>query len=295
MLAAAIQMTSTSDVQHNLARARHWIARAAEAGARLVALPENFACMREEGTTNPAAGPLDGPIVAFLQECAKQHGIVIAGGTIPERRAGEARPHNTALAIDADGTLRGVYRKIHLFDIDLPDVRLRESDAVAPGSEIVVVDSAVGKLGLSVCYDVRFPELYRALVAQGARILLVPSAFTVPTGSDHWEVLLRARAIENQCFVVASAQYGQHSPRRRSYGRSLIVDPWGLVLARASDGEGLALADLDFERLEDVRRHLPALTHRRIESAARVTTPPPGVDTCAATPQVPAPPAHARG
>jgi predicted amidohydrolase len=294
MLIAAVQLTSTSDVDHNLARAAHWIARAAEAGARLVALPENFACMREEGTTNPAAGPLDGPLLAFLRECAKRYGVVLAGGTIPERGAADPRPHNTSLVIDADGALCAVYRKIHLFDIDLPDVRLRESDAVAPGNEIVVAQTAAGALGLSVCYDVRFPELYRELVARGAELLLVPSAFTVPTGSDHWEVLLRARAIENQCFVVASAQYGQHSAKRRSYGRSLIVDPWGLVLARASDGEGLALADLDFERLRDVRRRLPALAHRRIETAGRIAT---GAPTPAAAAEsaarVPAP-AHAR-
>jgi deaminated glutathione amidase len=293
MLVAAVQLTSTSDVARNLERARHWIARAAEAGARLVALPENFACMREEGSTNPAAGPLDGPLLAFLRECAKQHGVVLAGGTIPERGPVDPRPHNTSLVIDADGTLCAVYRKIHLFDIDLPEVRLRESDAVAPGTEIVVAETAVGRLGLSVCYDVRFPELYRELVGRGARVLLVPSAFTVPTGSDHWEVLLRARAIENQCFVVASAQYGQHSPKRRSYGRSLIVDPWGLVLACASDGEGLALADLDFERLEDVRRRLPALAHRRIESGTQIATgAPPAAASAGSAPRVPAP-AHA--
>jgi deaminated glutathione amidase len=293
MLAAAIQLTSTSDVAHNLQRARYWIARAAEAGARLVALPENFACMREEGSTNPAAGPLDGPLLDFLRDCAKQHGVVVAGGTLPERGPDDPRPHNTSLVIDADGTLRAVYRKIHLFDIDLPDVRLRESDAVAPGHEIVVAETAIGSLGLSVCYDVRFPELYRELVARGAQVLLVPSAFTVPTGSDHWEVLLRARAIENQCFVIASAQYGQHSARRRSYGRSLIVDPWGLVLARAADGEGLALADLDFERLEDVRRRLPALGHRRIESSARIATAaPPATTGGVPVARVPAP-AHA--
>jgi deaminated glutathione amidase len=272
MLVAAIQLTSTSNVDHNLERARHWIARAAAAGAKLVALPENFACMREEGTRNPATGPLEGPLLEFLRDCAKRHDVVVAGGTIPELGAEDSRPHNTSIVIDADGTLRGIYRKIHLFDIDLPDVRLRESDAVAPGSEIVVVDTVAGRLGLSICYDVRFPELYRALVARDARVLLVPSAFTVPTGSDHWEVLLRARAIENQCFVIAAAQYGQHSAKRRSYGRSLIVDPWGVVLACAPDGEGFAIAELDFERLDDVRRRLPALAHRRIAASDQVAT-----------------------
>jgi predicted amidohydrolase len=172
--------------------------------------------------------------------------------------------YNTAVVVDRDGELCGVYRKIHLFDVDLPEQRLVESKGVAPGDDVVAVETAAGCLGMSVCYDVRFPELYRRLAEAGAQVILVPSAFTVPTGSDHWEVLLRARAIENQAFVLAPAQHGVHNARRRSYGRSLIVDPWGLVLAVASDGEGIALAELDFERLEDVRRKLPALRHRRL-------------------------------
>jgi len=163
-----------------------------------------------------------------------------------------------------DGELLGVYRKIHLFDVDLPGATHRESSRVAAGSELVVAKTEACTLGLSVCYDVRFPELYRVLADRGAQLLLVPSAFTVPTGRDHWEVLLRARAIENQCFVVASAQFGEHGATRRTYGRSMIVDPWGTVLCTAPDGEGVATAELDFARQTEVRQRLPALRHRRL-------------------------------
>ena len=263
MIAAAVQMTSTAEVEANLERAAHWIGEAAAHGAELVCLPESFACMLEEGGRNPAAQPLDGPITAFLSSQAREHGIVLAGGTVPELAEGE-RIYNTAVVHGRDGSLLGSYRKIHLFDVELPGLTLKESKSVAPGDTIATVDTAVGRLGLSVCYDVRFPELYRQLAERGAEILLVPSAFTVPTGSDHWEVLLRARAIENQAFVVAAAQYGAHNKKRRSYGRSLIIDPWGLVLATATDGEGLALARLDRQSLEDTRRRIPALEHRRL-------------------------------
>jgi len=270
MIVAAVQLNSTADIDRNLERARFWIERAARAGAELVALPENFAFMRIEGSQNLAAAPLEGRLLSFLQSCARELNVVIAGGTLPELPPGEKLPYNTSVVVDRDGSVRGIYRKIHLFDIDLPDARLRESDAVGAGGEIVLAKTSVGTLGLSICYDVRFPELYRELTSRGAKLLMVPSAFTVPTGTDHWEVLLRARAIENQCFVVASAQHGVHGPTRRSYGRSLIVDPWGLVLARAADGEGLAIADIDFDRQEEVRRNLPCLQHRRIASSDRV-------------------------
>jgi predicted amidohydrolase len=263
MIAAVVQMTSVADRARNLERAEHWIRRAAEAGARLCALPENFSFMREEGVRpHPGAEPLEGPTSRFLRDQAKRHGMVIAGGSFPEAIPGDERVHNTSLVIGEDGEVLAVYRKIHLFDIDLPGVSLRESAAVAPGGALAIAQSSAGCLGLSVCYDVRFPELYRELVARGAEILLVPSAFTVPTGRDHWEVLLRARAIENQCYLLAAAQFGPHSPRRESYGRSLIVDPWGTVLATAADGEGIALAELSLDRLREIRRRLPALQHR---------------------------------
>ena len=260
-------MTSGGDPQVNLDTASRWIERAVGAGAELVALPENFPLMREEFETgpNPIAQDLDGPVSRLLRELARRHEVVIAAGTFPERIAGDERVYNTSLLIERDGEICGVYRKIHLFDVELPDASLCESRTVAAGSEVVVADSSLGPVGMSVCYDMRFPELYRRLAERGARVLLVPSAFTVPTGRDHWEVLLRARAIENQAFVIAAAQYGEHNSTRRSYGRSLIIDPWGTVLATVADGEGMALAELDFQRLEDVRARLPALKHRRLD------------------------------
>jgi len=267
MIAAVVQMTSGPELERNLARASELIATAARRGAELVALPENFALMREDGARSPnphAQDVPDGEVVRFLREQATAHQIVLAGGTFPERIAGDARVFNTAVVVDRTGDLLAHYRKIHLFDVDLPGAVLRESATVAPGSEIVVAKLPHCTLGLSVCYDVRFPELYRALVDRGATVLLVPAAFTVPTGRDHWEILLRARAIESQCFVIAAAQWGEHSATRRSYGRALIVDPWGTPLCTAPDGEGVALAELDFARLEDVRRRLPSLRHRRL-------------------------------
>lgn len=265
MRAAVVQMTSHGNLAANLERAAHWIAQAVEAGAGLVALPENFACMPEQ-QDDPEHGvqDLDGPVVQFLRDQAKRHGILLAGGTFAEHIPGDRRHFNTALLFDSAGELLARYRKIHLFDVDLPGATLRESRTVAPGEEIITAKTPAGPIGLSVCYDIRFPELYRALAERGARILLIPSAFTVPTGRDHWEVLLRARAIENQAFVVAAAQYGRHSDTRRSYGRSMIVDPWGVVLATVPDGEGVALADLSLDTLERVRRELPALRHRRL-------------------------------
>jgi nitrilase len=267
MLAAAVQLTSTSDAAHNLRRAEHWIARAAGHGAQLVALPENFPLMREEGDAGPhplAADLEHSEPLRFLREQARRFGVTLGGGTIPERVPGEPRIYNTAVLVGPSGELLASYRKIHLFDVDLPGVSLRESRGVAPGDKAVSAATPLGRIGLSVCYDLRFPELYRALVDQGAELLLVPSAFTVPTGSAHWEVLLRARAIESQAFVIAPGQCGEHNRSRRSYGHSMIVDPWGVVLAQAPEGEGLALAEIDLARVSEVRRRLPALSHRRL-------------------------------
>ncbi len=260
-------MTSGVDPEANLERATHWIERAAQTGAELVALPENFPLMREEDESgpNPFAQDLDGRVTRLLRDLARRHRLVIGGGTFPERIPGDARVYNTSVLIDSDGEICGVYRKIHLFDVELPEASLCESRSVAPGTELVVADCSLGPIGLSVCYDLRFPELYRKLAARGAHMFLVPSAFTVPTGRDHWEVLLRARAIENQAFLIAAAQYGEHNRTRRSYGRSLIIDPWGTVLATAADGEGLALAELELERLQDIRARLPSLKHRRLD------------------------------
>jgi predicted amidohydrolase len=267
MIAAVVQMTSGNDLARNLARAGELIAAAARAGARLVALPENFPLLREEGASGPnphAQEVPGGPVLRFLAEQARTHGILLAGGTFPERIPDDPRVFNTSTLFAPSGEMLALYRKIHLFDVDLPGAVLRESSRVAPGKDLVVAKTDACTLGLSVCYDVRFPELYRQLVEHGAQVLLVPSAFTVPTGRDHWEVLLRARAIENQCFVVAAAQWGAHYPSRHSYGRSLVVDPWGTVLCTVPDGEGFALAELDFERQAEIRRRLPALRHRRL-------------------------------
>jgi len=262
---AVVQQSSTDDVARNLAATRAQVAEAAGRGAALVALPENFAFLRREGAPIPCAQGLDGEIVATLRELARSHRVRILGGTFPERIAGEERVHNTSVLVSPEGEIEAVYRKIHLFDVDLgPEARFTESARIAPGSEVVVVETPIGGIGLSVCYDVRFPELYRAMAARGARWIAVPSAFTPQTGKDHWEVLLRARAIENQAFVLAPAQCGRHGPERASHGRSLIVDPWGLVLAQAGDRPAVITADCDLGELAAVRRRLPALEHRRL-------------------------------
>jgi predicted amidohydrolase len=266
MRAAVIQMTSTDDIAANLAATRGLLESAAAQGAELVALPENFAFLRREGLALPCAQGLDGPIVGFLRERARAHGVWLVGGTFPEA-AEDGRVYNTCAVVSPDGELAAVYRKIHLFDVDLREsggARFEESRAIAPGKDVVLVDTPFGGLGLSVCYDVRFPELYRALAARGARFMAVPSAFARETGKDHWEVLLRARAIENQAFVLAPAQCGVHSPERSSHGRSLIVDPWGLVLAGAGDRPCAVVAECDLAEQDRIRARLPALRHRRL-------------------------------
>ena len=265
MRVAAVQLCSTDDVAANLKIVRELVGEAAAGGAEFVALPENLAFLRREGLPIPCAQGLEGEIVTTLRELARQHGVRILGGTFPEAIAGDSRVYNTSVLVGPDAEIEAVYRKIHLFDVKLgAGADFTESASVAPGEEVVVAAIPFGGVGLSVCYDLRFPELYREMAARGARLLCVPAAFTRETGKDHWEVLLRARAIENQCFVVAPAQCGQHSPERASYGRSLIVDPWGLVLAQAADRPGVIAADCDLEDLERVRRRLPALSHRRL-------------------------------
>jgi len=262
-----IQLCSSDDLAANLGAAREWVNEAARSGARLIALPENFAFLRREGEAIPCAQGLDGEIVSFVRELAAKHGVWILGGTFPEAIPGDSRVHNTSVLASPDGEIAAVYRKIHLFDVDLRSSgggSFRESRTIAPGEEVVVADTPLFKIGLSVCYDLRFPELYRDLVARGARFLAVPSAFTPETGKDHWKVLLRARAIENQAFVVAPAQCGRHSENRSSHGRSMIVDPWGVVLAQAGDRPGTVLADCSLEVQDEIRAALPCLGHRRL-------------------------------
>ena len=265
VVAAAVQMTSTADVDRNLAAAERLIAEAAARGAGFVALPENFAFLRSTGDPAPDPQGIDGPWVRRMAEAARRHGVTLLLGSVPETSPEPGKVHNTSVLLGPDGAVLAVYRKIHLFDIDLPGLEhLKESREVAPGRELVVARTPFGDLGLTICYDVRFPELYRALVRRGARVLAVPSAFTERTGKDHWEVLLRARAIENLAYVVAPAQVGVHGKGRASHGHALIVDPWGTVLAQVADGEGMALAELDFERQDRLRRELPALDHVRL-------------------------------
>jgi len=259
-------MSSRSDRAANLEAAGRLVARAAAAGARLVALPERWAHVDGRDTL-AGAEPLDGPAIGAARGWARRHGIALLAGSIAEAGAPGGRAYNTSVLIDPEGRPVAVYRKLHLFDVEVGGRTYRESEATAPGGE-PVTGRALGRvLGMSVCYDLRFPELYRRLVDAGAEVLAVPSAFTAATGRDHWEPLLRARAIENQCFVLAPGQFGTHDDGTASHGRSMIVDPWGTVLACAPDGEGIAVAELDFARLAEVRRRLPALAHRRLRPA----------------------------
>jgi predicted amidohydrolase len=268
MRVAVVQLNTQDDVNLNLARVREWIGRAAEAGAQLVTLPENFAFMGEEAQKREIAERIDrhytGPIVGALREEAAKRGVWLLGGGMPEASDDPARPYNTSVLIDRKGELAATYRKVHLFDVSLPDgTSLRESAATSAGSQAVTAEVLGVRVGLSICYDVRFPELYRRLVDQGARIVTVPSAFTLTTGKDHWHALLRARAIENQVWVLAPAQHGKHPRGRQTYGKSLVVDPWGEVIAQCTEGEGFAVAQLDFEYQDRVRTSLPSLLHRK--------------------------------
>jgi len=267
MLVGVVQMTSTDDLPGNLRAARELVGEAAGRGAGFVLLPENFAFLRREGEPIPCAQGLDGEIVGVLCELARAQGIWLLGGSFPEAVPGQGRTHNTSVLVSPEGALVAVYRKIHLFDVDLRasgGALYRESAAIAPGEEVVVASTPFGGVGLSVCYDLRFPELYRQMARRGARFLAVPAAFARETGKDHWEVLLRARAIENQAFVLAPAQCGRHGPDRASHGRSLVVDPWGVVLAQAGDRPCALVADCDLAAQERIRQDLPALAHQRL-------------------------------
>jgi predicted amidohydrolase len=262
--AAAIQLNSTDDAPRNRATAERLIREAAGRGAALVVLPEKWNLLAQPDRMAVAAEPLDGPSIAWARSLSRELRVDLVAGSIVERAGDGGKPFNTSVHVGPDGEVRAVYRKLHLFDVEVEGVVYRESDAERPGDELVVSALADGTaLGMSICYDLRFPELYRALAARGARVLAVPSAFTLATTRDHWEVLLRARAIEDQAFVVAANQVGAHPPGQRCGGRSMIVDPWGLVLARAPDGEAALVADLDFAAQDAIRARLPALAHRR--------------------------------
>lgn len=268
---AAIQMTSGHRVEENLSVAGGWLRAAKEAGADIACLPENFAFIGLRDADKLAAAEADGagPVQAFLADTARELGLWTLAGSVNLRGDAPERVANASLLIDAQGRRVARYDKIHLFDVTIPgrDEQYRESRHVAPGRRIVVADTPAGRLGLSVCYDMRFPELYRELVAQGAEWLAIPAAFTVPTGRAHWETLLRARAIENLCYVVAPAQVGTHSNGRETYGDSLIVDYWGQVLDRLDKGGGMIVADFDLAKQADTRARFPALQNRRLEPA----------------------------
>ena len=262
---AAVQQTSTEEVSRNLEVSERLIRESAAAGASFVTLPENFAYMKVEGEVAAFSTTIEGEVVARMSELARELAITLLLGSIPEAVPGSDKTYNTSVLVGPDGETLAVYRKVHLFDVEVPGVvELKESNAVEAGREVVTAKTPVGVVGLSVCYDLRFPELYRRLVQAGSELLAVPSAFIPHTGKDHWEVLLRARAIENQAYVIAPAQYGRHSERRQSYGRSLIVDPWGLILAQAPDGEGFITAEVDLAHLKTIRRNLPCLEHIRL-------------------------------
>jgi len=257
-------MNSTDDLAGNLARADLLVREAAATGAELVLLPEKWSVLGSAEHLLAGAEPLDGPAVGWARETARELGIDLVAGSIVERLADCARIANTSVHVGPDGEIKAVYRKVHMFDVVVDGTRYDESAHEQAGTELVTSRTAGGTmLGLSICYDVRFPELYRILTLRGARVLLVPAAFTLATTRDHWETLLRARAIENQAFVVAANQIGRHPPAYRSGGRSMIVDPWGVVLAQASDTICVAGATLDLDRLEAIRADLPALANRR--------------------------------
>ncbi len=270
-LAAVVQLTTTLDVEHSLAQAEVFIEAAVARGARLVVLPENTSFMGSEAAKLKLAEPLDGSGFARLGAAAKRHGIWLVAGTLPESAPSASHAYNTSVLFGPSGSPLARYRKIHLFDVELGEgATHKESSSVAPGDAPCLVATELATIGLSVCYDLRFPDLYRTLARHGAELLTVPAAFTVPTGRDHWEVLLRARAIENQCYVLAAGQFGAHDETRRTYGRSMIIDPWGTVLATVPDGIGFTIAEIDLDALRSLRRRLPCLSHDRPEVSRKV-------------------------
>ena len=263
MRTAAVQLNSTDDKDRNMATADRLTREAAADGANLIVLPEKFNVLGEHDDYVAGAEPLDGPTVSWARDTARELGVDLVAGSIVERRDGHEKLGNTSVHVGPDGEVKGVYRKIHMFDVVVGGIEYRESASEEPGDEIVLSEAANGiPLGLTVCYDLRFPELFRILAIRGARVITLPAAFTKVTGRAHWEILVRARAIENQAFVVAADQIGTHPPDKESFGGSMIVDPWGEVLARAPDEECFIAANLDFARQDEVRDKLPSLANR---------------------------------
>ena len=266
MKIAAVQLSSTDDVDHNLATIDRLVGQCAADGASLVSLPENCVLMpRKPADLVRCAEQLGTHINESLADIARRHQVFLLAGSVPQPSADAHRILATSGAYDQTGAVVGEYCKVHLFDVQVgPDEAYRESDYTSHGSQLTVVESPLGGIGLSICYDMRFPEMYRVLGQKDVALLNIPSAFTVPTGHAHWEVLLRARAVENLCFVIAAAQVGVHPSGRETYGHSIIIDPWGVVLGCLPEGEGFVLADVDVATMHNARKRFPALTHRRI-------------------------------
>lgn len=277
---AVVQMVSGRKPAHNLDVAARLVADAAAQGAQLVVLPENFAVYNPADLPSLAevAGDTGAPFQSFLSRLARTHHIWLIGGSIPvrpSRQDGDPRVFSSCLVYNAEGELAARYDKLHLFDVDITDAqgRYRESERFRYGDSVVVVDTPFGRVGLAVCYDLRFPELFRALTERGAEMIVLPSAFTRLTGQAHWEILVRARAIENTCFLLAAGQGGRHDARRETWGHSMIVDPWGVVLAGLAEGEGVAVATLEGRTLAQVRERLPSIAHRRLRVEHSVQRP----------------------
>jgi len=266
ILASCIQLTAGDDLQSNLNRAALLIEEAVTAGCQLLLLPENFSFMgaTEEAKLDVAEAQESSSVLAFLSEQARQHNITIIGGSVLLKQVGNNKVRNCCPVFSAQGELLAYYDKIHLFDAVLPNERYSESSMVESGSQPKMVELDDWKLGLSICYDLRFPELYRHYSAHGCNIITVPAAFTVPTGKAHWETLLRARAIENECYLLAAGQYGNHSGERKTWGHSMIISPWGEILSSLDEGEGVITAELSLKKLNSVREALPVLNHRRL-------------------------------
>lgn len=265
---AIAQTTSLDDVEHNLAVATAMVAEAAASGAEFLAFPEVFLFLGGRTKKLQIAEAVDGPLVAAFQELAARHNIMLLLGSLHERLPGVAdRVSNTSVLISSQGERLAVYRKIKLFDVELPHLKIRESDTIVPGTEPPpVIDTPIGRIGMTICFDLRFSALYQDLRSRGAEIICIPSNFTSPTGKAHWEVLLRARAIEHQVFVLAPAQQGEHNPKFTSHGHSMIIDPWGRVLAEKAEGVGLCYADVDLQQLHKIRAELP-MKAARLETA----------------------------
>ena len=263
-IVGAVQMTSGPDKARNLATAIRLVEETAARGAQLVALPELFNCLANPDIIVSQAEMVPGPTSLAMSELAARLRVTLLAGSIAQRVEGSDKVFNTSLLFSPEGEQRACYRKIHLFDIDLPgQITFQESGFMQAGDRLVVTETAIGRLGQATCYDLRFPELFRRLMDAGAEVLCVPSAFTLPTGRDHWQPLLQARAIENQTYVIASNQYGRNGPGIVTYGRSAIIDPWGVPLAVAADGETVITAEIDLDHQAEIRERLPALRHRR--------------------------------